>query len=125
MQGAAESCPVRVALPLLLAALQNLIDNAMRYAPADTPLIVRIERQSDAAMQISVLDEGPGLDAEDRIQAVSRFWRGHPKIPGYGLGLSIVEAIARRHGGTLELLERSGGGLEVRLVLPIAVEPTP
>lgn len=125
VQGAVDSRPVRVALPLLLAALQNLIDNAMRYAPADTPLIVRIERQSNAAMQISVLDEGPGLDAEDRIQAVSRFWRGNPTIPGYGLGLSIVEAIARRHGGALELLERSGGGLEVRLVLPIAPEPTP
>ncbi len=125
VQGAADSRPVRVARPLLLAALQNLIDNAMRYAPADTPLIVRIERQSDAAMQISVLDEGPGLNAEERIQAVNRFWRGDVRIPGYGLGLSIVEAIARRHGGTLDLLERNGGGLEARLVLPIALEATP
>lgn len=125
VQGAAESRPVRVARPLLLAALQNLIDNAIRYAPADTPIIIRIERQSDETMQISVLDKGPGLNAQDRIQAVNRFWRKDLTIPGYGLGLSIVDAIARRHGGALELLERDGGGLEVRLVLPIAPQATP
>lgn len=124
VQGAANAGSVRVARPLLLAALQNLIDNALRYAPANTPVIVRIEPQNNDAMQMSVLDEGPGLDAEGRIQAVNRFWRGDIKIPGYGLGLSIVDAIARRHGGTLELLERDGPGLEARLVLPIALKTT-
>lgn len=124
VQGAADSRPVRVARPLLLAALQNLIDNAIRYAPADTSITIRIETQSNDTLQISVLDEGPGLDAEGRIQAVNRFWRGNIKIPGYGLGLSIVDAIARRHGGTLELLERDGPGLEARLVLPLALKTT-
>src|SRR3546814_11567642 len=90
----------------------------MRYAPADTSITIQIETQSNDTLQISVLDEGPGLDAEGRIQAVHRFWRGNIKIPGYGLGLSIVDAIARRNGGTLELLERDGPGLEARLVLP-------
>lgn len=124
VQGTDESRPVRVACPLLVAALQNLIDNAMRYAPADTPIIVRIEPQSGGTMRISVLDEGLGLNSEERSQAVNRFWRGNPKIPGSGLGLSIVDAIARRHGGTLELLERNGKGLEARLVLPIAPKAT-
>ena len=122
VQGAEASRPVRVARPLLLAALQNLIDNAMRYASADTPITVRIEPQGHDSMQISVLDEGPGLDAQDRALAVNRFWRKDRKVPGYGLGLSIVNAIARRHGGTLELLEREGPGLEARLVLPTALE---
>ncbi|MFT0546219.1 ATP-binding protein [Allopusillimonas ginsengisoli] len=124
VQGTDESRPVRVACPLLIAALQNLIDNAMRYAPADTPIIVRIEPQSGGTMRISVLDEGLGLNLEERSQAVNRFWRGNSKIPGSGLGLSIVDAIARRHGGTLELLERNGKGLEARLVLPIAPKIT-
>ncbi len=125
VQGAVDSRRVRVARPLLLAALTNLIDNAMRYAPADTPIAIHIETQSNGTLRISVLDEGPGLDAEGRTQAVNRFWRGDIKIPGNGLGLSIVDAIARRHGGTLELLERHGPGLEARLVLPIALKTTP
>lgn len=124
VQGADESRPVGVARPLLVAALQNLIDNALRYAPADTPIIVRITPLGDDTMQISVLDEGPGLNAQDRLQALNRFWRGDQKVPGYGLGLSIVNAIARRHGGVLELLERDGRGLEARLLVPIALEAT-
>lgn len=122
VHGAEESRPVRVAYPLLLAAIQNLIDNAMRYAPANTPIFVLIAPQSAGTMHISVVDEGTNLNAEERRQAVNRFWRGNSKIPGSGLGLSIVDAIARRHGGTFELLKRNDGGLEARLVLCIAVE---
>lgn len=122
VHGAEESRPVRVAYPLLLAAIQNLIDNAMRYAPANTPIFVLIAPQSAGTMHISVVDEGTSLNAEERRQAVNRFWRGNSKIPGSGLGLSIVDAIARRHGGTFELLKRNDGGLEARLVLCIAVE---
>ncbi|TEA79333.1 two-component sensor histidine kinase [Allopusillimonas ginsengisoli] len=125
VQGASESRQVRVARPLLLAALTNLIDNAIRYAPATTPIAIHIETQCHGTLRISVLDEGPGLDAEGRLQAVNRFWRGDINVPGYGLGLSIVDAIARRHGGTFELLERDGSGLEARLVLPIALNTTP
>lgn len=125
VQGAADAHEVRVARPLLLAALTNLIDNAIRYAPENTPIAIHIETQNDGTLRISVLDEGPGLDAEDRTQAVNRFWRGDIKIPGNGLGLSIVDAIARRHGGALELLERDGPGLEARLVLPIALKTMP
>jgi signal transduction histidine kinase len=125
VQGATDSRPVRVARPLLLAALQNLIDNAIRYAPADTPITVRLETRNNGTLRISVLDEGPGLDAEGRAQAINRFWRGDINIPGNGLGLSIVDTIARRHGGELELLKRDGPGLEASLVLPVAPKTTP
>lgn len=118
--GAEASHPVRAARPLLVAAIQNLIDNAIRYAPSDRPILVRIEPGDNGLMHISVLDEGPGMDEQERSQAFNRFWRGNSTMPGYGLGLSIVNAIARRHGGTLELLERNGGGLEARLTLPVA-----
>ena len=122
IEGEHASGSVRAARPLLVAALQNLIDNALRYGPPDSPVIVRINPQADGTIHISVLDEGRGLTEEERIQAVNRFWRGDPEVPGHGLGLSIVDAIARRHGGTLELLPRNGRGLEARLTLPMAAD---
>lgn len=121
---AADAGPcVQVASPLLVAALQNLIDNALRYAPAGTSVTVRVEPQDDGAVFVRVLDEGPGLSAEDCAQAANRFWRGASQMPGNGLGLSIVDAIARRHGGAFELLKREGGGLEACLMLPAAAGP--
>jgi signal transduction histidine kinase len=119
IQGPDPSLQVRIPHPLLVSAMHNLIDNALRYSPAGTPVIVRIQQRDADTVQVSILDEGPGLDAQERVQAINRFWRREPKLPGNGLGLSIVEAIARRHGGTLELLERDRPGLEARLVLPL------
>lgn len=119
---AKDGLRVPVARPLLVTALQNLIDNALRYASAGTPVIVTIEAQDEGGVSVCVLDEGPGLGPEDRAQAVNRFWRGDTKVPGNGLGLSIVDAIARRHGGSFELLGRSGPGLEARLVFPAVLD---
>lgn len=118
--GPGTACPVHAARPLLVAALQNLIDNAIRYAPVDAPIVVRVEPQDNGMIHISVLDEGPGLNEQERSQAVNRFWRGDSEKPGSGLGLSIVNAIAIRHGGTFALLEREGDGLEASLTLPMA-----
>ena len=120
IQGAEVSRPVRVARPLLVAAIQNLLDNAIRYASSDSATVIQIAAPGDGTLQISVLDAGPGMDEEQRSLAVNRFWRGNPKGSGYGLGLSIVDAIARRHGGAFSLLEREGGGLEARLSVPTA-----
>lgn len=110
---------LNVARPLLLSATQNLIDNALRYTPDDIPIIVQITQPNIGRIRISVLDEGPGLNAHDRAHAVNRFWRRDRSVPGSGLGLSIVDAIARRHHGTFELLARAGHGLEARLEFPI------
>lgn len=110
---------VNVARPLLLSATQNLIDNALRYTPYDKPVIIHVKQPDSGRVRISILDEGPGLNAHDRAQAVNRFWRRDRTIPGSGLGLSIVEAIARRHDGTFKLLDREGPGLEARLEFPV------
>lgn len=109
---------ISIARPFLLSATQNLIENALRYTPFDKPVIVHIKQQDNKTVRISVLDEGPGLDAQDRNQAITRFWRRDRSVPGSGLGLSIVDAIARRHHGTFELLDRAGPGLEARLEFP-------
>jgi len=117
---AAACPPVRVAQPLLVTALQNLVDNAVHHTPANARVVVSIGLHNDDTVRISVQDEGPGLSEQDRMQAINRFWRRDPKVAGSGLGLSIVDAIVRRHGGTLTLLERNGPGLEARLLLPVA-----
>ena len=107
-----------LALPQALAvtALRNLLDNALRYTPAENSVSLRMVVNTESVIY-SVIDNGPGLSSDDKKQALSRFWRrgsGH----GSGLGLSIVAAINQRFGGRLELLAVSAGGLEARLSLP-------
>ena len=107
-----------LALPEALAvtALRNLLDNALRYSPADGPVTLRVRRVQQQ-MIFSVLDKGPGLTPQELALAPQRFWR-RGSGRGSGLGLSVVAAIAERFGGSLELMTRDAGGLEVRLTLP-------
>ena len=105
---------------LLVSALRNLLDNALRHSPEPGSVVLRIERLPDQ-VEFSVLDEGPGMTAAELAQAVQRFWRrggGGGGDAGSGLGLSIVDAIARRHGGELRLIARRSAGMEARLRFP-------
>ncbi len=103
--------------PLLLAqALGNLIDNALKYAARDIRISVRREAQAQVA--ISVTDDGPGIADHEKDKVVERFYRGDASrgTPGVGLGLSLVAAVARLHGGSL-CLNDAHPGLDVRLIL--------
>ncbi|ASC92001.1 ATP-binding protein, partial [Alcaligenes faecalis] len=111
--------PVQIEKSLLTVAVQNLIDNALRYTKAQQPISLRIEAGEPGYLRLRVLDHGPGLSDSERDLAMNRFWRGSQQQAGYGLGLSIVNAIATQHGGTLELLNRQSGGLEARLTVPL------
>ena len=113
-----EGGPGCLVLPEALAvtALRNLLDNALRYSPADGPVTLRVRRLQKNIF-FSVLDNGPGLTAQELALAPQRFWR-RGSGRGSGLGLSVVAAIADRFGGSLELVTRDAGGLEVRLTLP-------
>lgn len=106
---------------LLVSALRNLLDNALRHSPKAGSVVLSIEQQS-GQVEFCVLDEGPGMNATELAQAAQRFWRlGGSSAGGEvgsGLGLSIVDAIARRYGGELLLTPRQGSGLEARLRLP-------
>ena len=101
---------------LLVAALRNLLDNALRHAPRSA-VVLRIGRLP-GEVAFLVGDHGPGMTPDELAQATQRFWRRGGHEAGSGLGLSIVDAIARRHGGTLTLSARIGGGVEARLCLP-------
>jgi two-component system sensor histidine kinase QseC len=112
----------RLAVPeaLLVSALRNLLDNALRHSPAQGVVVLRIDR-SQGDVVFSVLDEGLGMTPSEQALAVQRFWRRGGAGTGSGLGLSIVDAIARRHGGELRLSQRRGSGMQAQLRFP-AVE---
>ncbi len=105
--------------PLALKrALRNLIDNALRYGHrADVAL-----RTSDGRIGIEIGDRGPSIPAEQRgvvLQPFQRIDNSRSRATGgTGLGLAIASTIVARHNGTLELADREGGGLVVRITLP-------
>jgi two-component system osmolarity sensor histidine kinase EnvZ len=104
----------------LRRALSNLIDNALRYAGSEGPVELGLD-DAPGALVIEVLDRGPGIPPQEveRIKRpFARLEAARSNTAGAGLGLAIVERIARSHNGHLELLPREGGGLVARLVLP-------
>jgi two-component system sensor histidine kinase QseC len=110
--------------PLLVSALRNLLDNALRYSPPQSTVRLGVERHDGHSVRFRVTDEGPGLSPADCSQAVQRFWRRGASSHGSGLGLSIVSEIARRHGGSFHLEPGPAAGLVANLVLPIGARET-
>jgi len=109
-------------------ALSNLVHNAIHYAPAGAHITVSVVR-GDGRAEVSVADNGPGIDAASRNRAFARFDRLEPGRPsgssGSGLGLSIARAYARRNDGDIELRDgepnaQGGAGLAAVLWLPLA-----
>ena len=100
--------------------LSNLVDNALRYTPPGGVIDVVVDTV-EGAPTLRVIDNGPGIPAEERERVFDRFYRGQNSggAIGSGLGLAIVKAIADRHGATLSLHAGRDGtaGLEVRVVL--------
>jgi signal transduction histidine kinase len=111
--------------PVLLAqAVSNLIDNSLKSVPDRGAISVRVGRRADGAVEIAVADNGPGIDDADKPKAAERFFRGDASrgTPGVGLGLSIVDAVAKLHGGVLQLLDNHPG-LLAQMVLPLTSAP--
>jgi signal transduction histidine kinase len=110
---------------LLASAAVNLIDNALKYAGSGATVRVGATR-SQETVSITVQDNGPGIPAPERSRVVDRFYRlDHSRsLPGNGLGLSIVTAIASLHWGKL-YLEDAAPGLIARIVLPRAETAAP
>ncbi|WP_454668240.1 sensor histidine kinase [Achromobacter kerstersii] len=104
--------------------LRNLVDNALRYAPAGT---VDIQATPVAGFRVAltVSDRGPGISDDEKEAVQQRFTRGKAgeSQPGSGLGLAIVRSVAMAHGGSLWLHDRPGGGLSARVILPLQQQP--
>jgi two-component system sensor histidine kinase MprB len=109
--------PVRVLAhePRLRRALVNLLDNAVKWSPPGGTVSVSLH---DGGLTVS--DEGPGFAPGDLPHVFDRFYRSAVarSVPGCGLGLSIVEKIAREHGGAVTAANGSQGGAVVQLSLP-------
>ena len=107
--------------PVLIAqAVGNLLDNAAKAAPAGSAVTLSLARIG-AHIEITVADRGPGIPDAEKPRVTERFFRGDASrnTPGTGLGLSLVAAVMRLHGGTLAF-EDNYPGLRARLVLSAA-----
>ena len=114
-------------------AVANLVDNAIKYSVDDSKpeadgatrrsIVISLSRAGDA-IEIAVADRGPGVAPQDRERALQRFVRLEKSRsrPGSGLGLSLVAAVARLHGGTIRL-EDNAPGLKAVLTLPMRSAP--
>jgi two-component system sensor histidine kinase SenX3 len=114
---------VRGDAPLLERALNNLVDNAIKYAGGRGRIELSASSTEDERVTLSVADEGVGIPREEQGKLFERFYRGaagRRSARGSGLGLAIVAAIVEGHGGEIELEGQPGVGTTVRLVLPAA-----
>ena len=115
---------------LLLQAVANLIDNAVKYGEGGNRIQVEVAAQPEGP-SISVADDGPGIPAAERGHVLERFVRldASRTTSGSGLGLSLVAAIAQQHGATLELTDTRAGanrpGLTAILRFPSATTGQP
>ncbi len=133
-RGAGVSCRVEVPDALvweldagrIRQAIDNLVDNALRYAPTGSSITLTARVVSDDLV-LSVADEGPGFPPDYLVHAFERFRRTDASRSrgqgGAGLGLAIVRAIATAHGGTATAHNRQTGGAEVALHLPAPDSP--
>ncbi len=108
-----------------LRALVNLVENAQKYAPPNTPIELRVE-PDDGYIAIAVSDRGPGVPRGEEQRIFEPFYRSPgspPDVGGAGLGLAIARRLAEAQGGSLTYTPRPGGGSVFTLRLPAADLP--
>lgn len=105
---------------LLGIALDALIDNARRYGPPDRPLELHA-RGAGERLELLVSDRGPGVAEAEAERIFEKYYRGSAAkgVPGTGIGLHLVKAIAEMHGGSARCRPRDGGGAEFAVVVPL------
>jgi two-component system sensor histidine kinase MprB len=101
-------------------AVLNLLDNAVKFSPADGTVQLRLADAGDGFALLQVLDEGPGINDVDLPHVFDRFYRSQESrtMPGSGLGLAIVQQAAQRHGGQAYAARGPQGGALMTLRLP-------
>ena len=108
---------------LLGQVVLNLLENAVKYSPAETPVEVAAEA-GDGAVVLEVRDRGPGFAPGEEQRVFEKFYRGkRDGASGAGLGLAICRAIVEAHQGTIEALNREGGGAVLRVRIPLENSP--
>ena len=109
-------------------ALDELIDNAVKFSPDGGKVVVAAERSGRGVVRLTVSDQGWGMPPEQVAAAFGEFVQGDPsdtrQFGGLGLGLSLVQRVAEAHGGSVELVSESGQGTRVSVILPTG-RPSP
>lgn len=118
---AADTLRVATYPELLQFALRNLIDNALRYSPASTPvgIVVELTRDGRRARWV-IVDSGPGVAEPERERIFEQYFRGETgqQMAGLGLGLFIARHLIQKSGGSLDYRTSAGGGACFELALP-------
>jgi len=121
MEIPAELPYVSVDFGLIVQTLVNILDNALKYSPDNSPIDIRA-RQVGQEMQIEIADRGIGIPPADLAHVFDKFYRIQrpDNVTGTGLGLSICKGIVEAHSGRIASENRPGGGTIIRLFLPVA-----
>ncbi|MBX5451348.1 ATP-binding protein [Thermogemmatispora sp.] len=128
--------PVPIDYLQLSQVMTNLIENAVRHTPADSPIEIEARRR-DGYVQVSVADRGPGIPPADLERIFDKFYRvrrgggasggggGGGRAGGTGLGLAVCKGLVEAHGGRIWAENRPGGGAIFHFTLPLNDQPQP
>ena len=125
----APTPPIHGSRELISQAIANFLDNAMKYATGGSRIELKVEPLKNGGARLSVADDGPGVDAENRQRILDRFFRLEESrtTPGSGLGLSLVSAIARAHNAALRFEDgigaKNGAGRGLKAVIEFRRAP--
>ena len=130
MTPALRGHPVQVDVPASLPAvdvdevlisrvLANLLENAARHSPGDSPITVRGEARPDGRVEVSVTDHGPGVQPDRRKEIFGLLSRRASDV-GAGLGLTIAKTFVEAHGQRIWVEDAPGGGARFAFTLPVA-----
>ncbi|MGA9631933.1 MAG: ATP-binding protein [Candidatus Acidiferrales bacterium] len=120
-----DDCRIKADPNLLRSCFENVVRNALRYTKPGTPVAVSVSLNGDTPplAEIRIADDGPGVPLEALPRLFEPFFRvsgaRDRSTGGTGLGLAISQKVTKLYGGTIEARNREGGGLEVKIVLPV------
>jgi two-component system sensor histidine kinase KdpD len=111
---------VPIDFTLIVQVLVNVLENAVKYSPADSPIEVSVVLLDEYA-RFNIADRGVGIPTEDLSRIFDKFYRVQrpESVSGTGLGLSISKGIVEVHGGSIRARNRDGGGTVIEIDLPI------
>jgi two-component system, OmpR family, sensor histidine kinase KdpD len=117
-----ESLPtIQVDLERIVEVLAQLLENAAKYSPADSPITITAETSAQE-VTVSVADQGPGIDDLEQLLIFEKFYRGRDqryRVQGTGMGLAIAKAIVEAHGGTIAVTSQLGSGSVIHFAVPV------
>lgn len=126
LDAAARLPDVNIDRVTMTDAVENLLDNAIKYSPPDTRISVRLHTDG-GRLCLDVADQGIGIDADELPRVFDKFYRARrgnlQNVRGTGLGLALVKAAVEAHGGTVEAASEPGKGSRFSIRLPLCAQP--